>query len=287
VHIIRELLLTTIDSLPALPRLERIGWCRANTPDYHGYLDPYRDHYVGVQISLTGRGALWPRGEKVHKTEPWLPLPPGTAICFDSKRHHLCYGFPPDGRQAWECLYLNLYGEAAIAIADQLVERSGHLLRCAPDHTIVRDLLSRLPREGHASATIAAGECARLAMEVLSALIDGQEDPERRQEGRLVAAAMAFFRAHLGDNIGVAQAARHCGVSRESLTRTFTARCGESPARWLRRQRLLVAEHLLQHDGATVAGIASQCGFASASHFIKMFHAHAGRSPGSYRRHSR
>ncbi len=271
----RTLHIGTLGVLPSLPRVERITDQRAG-PTYHAWLGR-PERYFAVQISLEGRGAVWAEISGRGAGPGWQPVDPGQALVFDTERHRLAYGAAP-GAAGWRFLYINLYGEAARLVGCDLVTRHGHVLGLARDHALVRDLLSRLPAAGEIAATWPAGESARLATEVLAALVDGQTAVPGEPD--LVARAMDYLRGRLGEDVGVEHAARHCGISREHLTRVFAAATGEAPARWLRRQRVLLGERLLAGGELTVAEVARRCGFAGSSHFIRLFRARTGRTPG-------
>jgi len=271
----RTLHINTLGVLPSLPRVERITDERAGRTYLTWLGRPER--YFAVQIALEGRGAVWPGANSRPGSTGWLPFEAGQALVFDTERHALAYGVAPNAA-GWRFLYVNLYGEGARLIGAELVARHGHVVTLAREHLLVRDLLSRLPAEGEASASWPAGESARLATEVLAALVDGQVRDVGEPD--LVARAMDYLRSRLGEDVGVEHAARHCGVSREHLTRVFAAATGEAPARWLRRQRVLRAERLLAGGELTVAEVARRCGFTGSSHFIRLFRSRTGRTPG-------
>lgn len=73
-------------------------------------------------------------------------------------------------------------------------------------------------------------------------------------------------------------------MSRRSFDRHFRRATGTTPAQWLRYQRLLAAQRLLEETDLPVEGVARRCGYPSAAalrpHFAGVF----GVSPASYRR---
>lgn len=84
-----------------------------------------------------------------------------------------------------------------------------------------------------------------------------------------------FSVSHLADTLGVSTA---------YLRREFSAAYGESPIAFLKAVRLSNAQDMLRSEYLTVAEIAEQCGFHSASYFIQDFRRATGKSPGEYRR---
>jgi AraC family transcriptional regulator of arabinose operon len=75
--------------------------------------------------------------------------------------------------------------------------------------------------------------------------------------------------------------AREVGLSRSRFCAVFTALFGESPGGWLARQRMERAAYLLT-TGMIATEVAGACGFASASHFAKMFRRRMGQAPSAY-----
>lgn len=90
--------------------------------------------------------------------------------------------------------------------------------------------------------------------------------------GRLQAALQA------GEHT-VAGLARHCGVSRERLHRVLRRWLGMPPAAYVRAVRVHRARQLLL-EGAPVAAVAADCGFADQAHFTRWFRRTFGYSPG-------
>ncbi|MBA3685957.1 MAG: helix-turn-helix transcriptional regulator [Planctomycetes bacterium] len=272
----RTLLLSAGSGPIALPRVERVAW-EHQDGDYRRDSAARTYAQAAVQITLRGQGALLSPGGAVI-----APLPRGTALCFVAQRQPVLYGVAPGSAEPWEFVYANLDGEAALATVDQLVAGHGHVLPISADHAVVQALLGLLPAAALSHRRISAAVSARLACDLLAALVEGIEggdDPDRA----LVEDAMAFLSARIEAPVGIAQAAQRCGVSREHLTRVFTRSCGEAPATWLRRQRLRHAEILLRTSALPIAEIGRRCGFAGASHFVQAFRRHAGVTPARWR----
>jgi len=73
--------------------------------------------------------------------------------------------------------------------------------------------------------------------------------------------------------------ARAAGISLRQLERRFQTELGASIARTYLAIRLGQAERMLRTTGLSVAEVAAACGFASASHFGRVFRAAYGGSP--------
>ncbi len=274
----RTVIYASTGGLPALPRVERIACERVSDPGYRLRLPRPGPTYAAIQVTLGGAGAVWHPDGRIQE------ISRGYALCLLTDRSRFIYGLPDDAREPWDFIFVEIHGAGALAVVGELVERFSPVVRCDPEHAVIRDLLRRVPSRGTRVAVMPPGESAALAMALLAALVDEQRDQSLDGEDRLCLAAMEHLRAHLDEPPGIAAVARRLGVSREHLTRLFTASCGESPARWLHRQRLAEADRLVRGGTDAIAEIARRCGFATASHFIHCFKRQYGRTPAEHRR---
>jgi AraC-like DNA-binding protein len=77
--------------------------------------------------------------------------------------------------------------------------------------------------------------------------------------------------------------ARIAGLSRYQLIRVFRAVTGMTPHAWQLNQRINLARARLR-QGEGMAALAQHLGFADQAHFQRVFKAHAGVTPGGFRR---
>jgi AraC-like DNA-binding protein len=92
-----------------------------------------------------------------------------------------------------------------------------------------------------------------------------------------------YFRAHLGEKVTLAGAARHLGMSPSAFSHRYTEQAGQPPMTALSALRVEAAKSLLLR-GFKMAAIAHQLGFFDAFHFSKTFKKHCGVTPSQFRR---
>lgn len=96
--------------------------------------------------------------------------------------------------------------------------------------------------------------------------------------------AMEMMAASLAAPITVAELARRAGLSPSRFGHLFAEQVGVSPMRYLERQRMRLAEQLLDLTPRTVAEVARTVGFTDPLYFSSRFRAYAGMPPTVYRR---
>jgi AraC-like DNA-binding protein len=142
-------------------------------------------------------------------------------------------------------------------------------------------LAADAPGNGLARAARAAAAMAAWWEACLAAA--WREPAAGAQDPRL-AAALAELSQHRG--IAPAPWPALCtasGLSRRQLDRLFRTRLGVSPGEWLDRRCAERATALLADPALAVKTVATRCGFADASHFVRWFRRTAGVTPGAWR----
>ena len=147
------------------------------------------------------------------------------------------------------------------------------------------DLLLHVVRRDHGSAT--ATRIAR--RRVVAPWRDGGQSqfvdrPVPDPDGTGTAATRAWVPQHLDRPWTLEQPAAHAGTSVRTFTRRFREETGLSPLRWLTRQRVELARHLLETTDAGVDRVAEQSGFGTATSLRQHLHAAIGVAPQAYRR---
>ncbi|MEW2507125.1 helix-turn-helix domain-containing protein [Amycolatopsis sp. NPDC047767] len=148
------------------------------------------------------------------------------------------------------------------------------------------DLCLYLVRRDH-GADVAAKLARRLVMP--PAREGGQrqyvENPLPTDPSRPgLSSTMDWALARLADEIGVADLCGHAGMSERTFHREFAAATGVTPGRWLRGQRVRLAQRLLETTELPVERVAQRSGLGTASNLRRRLRAEIGVGPDSYRR---
>ncbi len=89
---------------------------------------------------------------------------------------------------------------------------------------------------------------------------------------------------HFREEITVRQIAAAAGICERECFRRFSRMLDTTPMQYLSRCRIDAAARALAETDAPVSQIAADCGFASASYFIRVFRTHMGMTPREFRR---
>ncbi|MBR7156559.1 MAG: helix-turn-helix transcriptional regulator [Lentisphaeria bacterium] len=126
--------------------------------------------------------------------------------------------------------------------------------------------------------------CAFRLVEFLLSL-EAEKSPEKSREfSPLAARCIAYINRHLAENLSVNGIAGALKVSGSNLRMIFRRETGISIGRYIMRQRLSRAKHLLAATRMSVEEIAGLCGYASLISFSLFFKRNSGVSPLNFRR---
>ncbi len=95
--------------------------------------------------------------------------------------------------------------------------------------------------------------------------------------------ALRHLHINFRESVTTAELAALCHLSERQFARVFRHHLGESPMRYLIRQRLRVARHELLTTDLTVGTIAAELGFYDQSAFTRAFRSETGTTPARYR----
>lgn len=173
-----------------------------------------------------------------------------------------------------------------------------------PDHQVRADRIYNLDRRrgscagGSSAADMAAmivrrfisKEAERNALEVLQldkARTHTDIQPRRPLaldcDDKRLQAALILMEGHLEEALSIPKLAAAVGLSRRQLERLFTLRLKMSPARAYKQVRVEHAKVLLLQSKSPMIDIALEVGFASASHFARVFKDIVGQTPKQFR----
>ncbi|MGB6454487.1 MAG: helix-turn-helix domain-containing protein [Streptosporangiaceae bacterium] len=100
----------------------------------------------------------------------------------------------------------------------------------------------------------------------------------------LFASTVRWLQEHLDGPITVEDLAARSAMSPRTFARRFLASTGTTPYRWLLRERIQLAQRLLEMSELTIDSIAQKSGFSTAANLRKHFSRAVHTSPQAYRR---
>jgi len=92
-----------------------------------------------------------------------------------------------------------------------------------------------------------------------------------------------FISSHFAEPLTLEQLAAEACISKYHFVRLFRDRVGQSPHRYLAEIRLDAAQRMLISSELSIAEIALECGYSTATHFSTAFARRVGMSPTSFR----
>ncbi|MGP0031825.1 MAG: GlxA family transcriptional regulator [Acidimicrobiales bacterium] len=111
------------------------------------------------------------------------------------------------------------------------------------------------------------------------------ERPLTTLEGsHLFAETVTWLEQHLDEPLRVSDLAARAAMSPRTFARRFRAATGTTPHQWLQRQRVQLAQRLLEVSDLPVETVAARSGFGTAANLRKHFSRNLHTSPQAYRR---
>ena len=244
-------------------------------PEYTTWRTHGTDDYLLIH-TLSGAGRIGDTdGEIQAAFGDAILLPPGV-------RHD--YGTAP-GAAGWELGFAHFHPRAEWIPLLKWPTRNGTIgqLHAAGEvHRRVAAALRRAARVRH-NALARAELFAVNALEEALLWLDTQNPLTTRTDERILE-VMEYVASHVSDHLNVEDLAALVHLSPSRLTHLFTEQLGTSPQRYVERERMLLAEQLLNLTNRTVASIAHETGWEDPRYFSRRFHRFAGHNPSDYRR---
>lgn len=106
----------------------------------------------------------------------------------------------------------------------------------------------------------------------------------KAERDTLLTKCHALIRENAERFLDVSDLAKSFGMSRTHFSHHFRRLARDSPAAFIRKQKLRQVETLLTASSLSIKEIAAQTGFTDSNHLCKAFRAHFQCSPGGYRR---
>jgi AraC family transcriptional regulator, transcriptional activator FtrA len=147
------------------------------------------------------------------------------------------------------------------------------------------DLCLHLVTTDH-GADAAAAVSRRMLMPLFRAGGQAQyvDTPIARTANDEMTSLLAWGVEHLATGLSVDDLARRAAVSPRTLTRRFRATTGVAPGDWLQRERLRLAQRLLERTDDAIPAVARAAGYATEAALRSQFASRLRTSPRAYRR---
>jgi AraC-like DNA-binding protein len=255
----------------------------------HGMTEPQAtSEAFSARVYLDGIDAcdVWRDGRPV----PSASLEPG-AMLINDMRH----AWKANPTSPFNTVNFYIPQGAIDEIADEQGAGRGSELRCPTDtgwaDHVFRDLaLSVLPALALPDQTnrLFTDHLSRAAIAHLTARYGSLKATSRPARSGLAPwqerRAKEMLTADLSGDISLAELASACRLSPGHFSQSFKRSVGCPPHRWLLKQRIERAKHLMLTSRQPLCEIAIDTGFADQSHLTRVFTQQLGTSPGAWRR---
>lgn len=243
----------------------------------------------GLELNLTrsGRGTLHVEGQAI-------PLTAGTLVIIPEPVPHQLEVHTP-GRYARSvlCVAPSSQDDRPVIksirnMIRQPIFRTPHSLYLDDASArVFQNLIAGIAAESATQADWWQDMIFAQAYQLLAfaARICQQPRPLQPPGGRLADEIAGYITTHLDEDLTTQTVAEYFEVSREHLSRIFHQHHGITYQQYVLNQRMAAARGLLtKENNYSLLDIALAVGFQSHAHFSRVFHKHAGITPGQFRK---
>ena len=201
----------------------------------------------GGSGEFTIQGKTWPLGPG----DVFIAIPPEASV----------YGFPKQATEPWSYGWINLYGTFGVSLARAFRESFGPVVPL-PLHSVAAGMFRRLA-EGARERTFADSYQASADFYAFLMEWTRQLTHPAQADRDPVKTAMAICQTRFREPLGIKELAAETGLTREHLSRLFSASTGISPGRYLRQLRVNAARQMLKERNLLLKEVSLRCGFPS------------------------
>ena len=279
-----KILYKQVSKLQKISLLEQIGIQNCHVKLVRPSLDshsitPRPHHHTSCEIHLVTTGQQKYCSEGNNYT-----IDAGNLIIFPPNISHR-YLFSAPDTEKYSIIF------TATAGADPLVMHLCSCVRCislcvegqAAVHALEAE--AEDPKEYSAAAM----ECSIFHLLLALARASGFREEARAEhtdEDSRVILARQYVQDNIDRPISCPELASYCHLSQKQLTRLFLLYTSQTPASYIRSQKVLRIEQLLRETAYSLKEISDLLHFASENHFNSFFTKYSGMTPGAFRKMS-
>ncbi len=248
----------------SIPHIIHCGEETRTNTDYALY-GKYRqqDSSCVFQYTISGNGVFM-------NDKGTFPVPRGSGFFCRISDPKTGYFFPEKSKQPWHFIYFNFMGDSLASTVKELTSRHGPVFNIPQENPVIKRMAHLTNRN---ETSMSFYESAGIAANFLQLLlkITEQENSSMQPAHDLVQLAKNHIQQYLLHDINANEIARALNVSREHLSRIFTAGTGITLYQYILREKMLYACSLLKNTNMSTKEISSELGFSQPSHFCRTF----------------
>jgi len=258
---------TKLPEKSAFLNVEHCGYEQCSSG--HSFGPAVRTHYL-IHFVCSGRG-IFTRGGTTYALsagEGFLIVPGDTTY------------YRADDADPWEYYWIGFSGvEAELILKNLGLSAAQPIFRCDLSAVEYLRRCCEPPAIPGRELMLTGNACLFFAAVADSMGYAEADSPS----SNCVGMAMRFIHDNYSHDITVENIARHVGVSRSHLFRTFKEANGISVQRYLLEYRLKTAARMLKDPSHNISEVSYSCGFTDPNHFARAFKSFYGVSPSQFR----
>ena len=268
-----EVKFVTQEPVDYLPRLNEIVFERQVSPEYHVPTRPRCFNDTQIVCTMSGEGFFSIHGKEYRLT-------PGKVFLCCLAEPTSTYGYPVNGSEPWEFLWVSFIGAPSVAIIREFNRKFGFVT----DIHSKQDFILALQFFRKQNEKIQFHSSVHAACEAMRLLDLFEQSQQEREPGpEVIRQAQQMIMEYPSLELSIKKIAKELHISREHLSRLFREVTGDTIGSFAARERMHLAQQLLRDELLTCDEVASRLGFSSSSSFARAYRQMFGTPPSRLR----
>jgi len=265
----------TSDVMESLPQLCLIGHEVQDDQAYRRnclFRSRFKEYHT-IQLTISGEGVF-------KDQNGTYKVPANHAFILRSTDLEVEYWYPENGTEPWKFIFVEFRGGNSRAILAELLEKHGPIFELPP--TLEREL-TKYRKFGGSSVQLGALRSAELVFELYKYLVAATSKKKKDLPNVLLQRAMTYVSNNITKRFNATDLAKEMMVCREHLTRVFSSELQITPNKYIVKERILMACHLLKNTKLGNKEISTRVGIDSQVHFTRTFKKLIGMTPRQFK----
>lgn len=247
------------------------------------YFSPEKGQIWGPRIIPDYELIFISKGTFVFETDEVLEVPVKSVLCIKPLLRHTFRHAPTSSRGVISCIHFDILNSPQNDVNDWDMDPQPETLTLSPDHQQIHDLFKSCEKV-FLNYDPYKNELLQLILkQILLRLAGAWQNQSKPRISKHLESMLEYIRKNPTQNISRNILAEQFGYTPEHINYLFKREMGITPTEFITREKMLLAQHLIQNDGLSVKQAAFRVGINDQYYFSRLFKKYLFRCPSQYK----